>query len=173
MAEEKLPVITYAEDVPQQDFRPIPWQIRVDGCESGMQCFYSAHWCYPRKEEPGKADAPKPSKVGHPPHLHKENEIMMLIGGDPDDPYDLGATVEFCIGKDMKKYTFTRSVTVMIPGGTPHGYYKIVDCRRPFMFVQIQEAPVRTEKFLWEYLTQEQIDSIEHKDHWKDTGFDD
>ena len=115
MAEEKLPVITYAEDVPQQDFRPIPWQIRVDGCESGMQCFYSAHWCYPRKEEPGKADAPKPSKVGHPPHLHKENEIMMLIGGDPDDPYDLGATVEFCIGKDMKKYTFTRSVTIMIP----------------------------------------------------------
>ena len=97
----------------------------------------------------------------------------MLIGGDPDDPYDLGATVEFCIGKDMKKYTFTRSVTIMIPGGTPHGYYKIVDCRRPFMFVQIQEAPVRTEKFLWEYLTQEQIDSIEHKDHWKDTGFDD
>ena len=167
--EEKVPVITFAEDVPQQDFRQIPWQINADGCDTGMQCFYSAHWNFPRKADP---NAPKKKMVGHPPHMHKENEIIMLIGGNPEDPYDLGATIEFCIGKDMKKYTFNRSVTIMIPGGTPHGYYKTVECTRPFMFISIQEAPKRTEKFLWEYLTQEEIDSIEHKEKWQDVGFD-
>ena len=167
------PVITMAEDVPQQDMRPVPWQIKAEGVETGMQCYYSVHWCLPPKEKPAAENTPAKKKVGHPPHIHKENEIIMLMGSDPDNPYDLGATVEFSLGADMKQYTFTRSVTVMIPAGMPHGTFRTIECHRPFMFVQVQEAPKRTEKFLWEYLTQEEIDSIEHKEMWKDVGFDD
>jgi hypothetical protein len=44
--------------------------------------------------------------------MHKENELMYLIGMNPDDPYDLGAEVEICIGKDMKKHTITRSCCI-------------------------------------------------------------
>jgi len=169
----KEPIITYAENVPQQDFREIPWQINMNGTQSGMGCYYCAHWNFPKKAPEGGQIEAKPKSVGHPPHVHKENEVIMLIGMDPENPYDLGATVEMCIGEDMKKYTFTRSVTIMIPGGTPHGAYRTVECKRPFYFVSCQEAASRTEKFLWEYLTQEEIDSIEHMEKWKDVGFDD
>lgn len=170
--EEKEPVVILAEDVPQQDFRQIPWHVKASGADVGMQCHYSAHWNYPPKElQPEQK--PGVRKVGHPPHMHRENEIIMLIGCDPYDPYDLGATVEMCFGKNMEKRTFSRSCTIMIPGGTPHGFYNTVECHAPFLFLEIQEAPNKTEKFLWEYLTKEEMDSVEHIDFWKDVGFDD
>ena len=59
MAEKELKII-YAEEVPQQDFRPIPWQIRMEAGESGMKAFYSAHWVYPK---PGEGAAPAPRQV--------------------------------------------------------------------------------------------------------------
>ena len=97
MAETK-PLVILAENVPQQDFRPIPWQVNLNGSESGMNCFYSAHWNLTKKPDPDTGIR----KAGHPPHMHKENEIIMLIGMNPEEPYDLGATVEFCIGQDME-----------------------------------------------------------------------
>ncbi len=168
MMDDKVTVVL-AEDFPQQDFRQIPWQIKVDNGAYGLNNFISAHWCFPAPKAPAD-EAPK-KKVGHPPHMHKETEIIMLIGSDPYDPYDLGATVEFSFGDDMKQHIFTRSCTIIIPGGTPHGFYRIAECRRPFMFVQIQEAAKRTEKFLWKYLTKEEIESIEHPELWVDTGW--
>ena len=170
MAEKQVTVV-FAEDVPQQDFRAVPWQIKADGGAYGVSNFISAHWCLP--EAPKEGAAPKKKGVGHPPHMHKETEVIMLIGMDPEDPYDLGATIEFSFGKEMVQHTFTRSCTIIIPGGTPHGYYRCVECRRPFMFIQIQEAVDRTEKFLWEYLTEEQKAGIEHPEIWVDKGFDD
>ncbi len=167
---ERTPRVIFAEDVPQQDFRPVAWQICMNGSESGMNCYYSAHWNNVKEREP---ETGGPRKVGHPPHMHKENEIIMLIGMNPEDPYDLGATVEFCCGPNMEKHTFTRSVTIMVPGGTPHGFYRTVECHRPFYFVSVQEAVNRTEKFLWEYLTPEEIAAIPHPEKWVDVGYDD
>lgn len=167
---EKQLRIVYAENVGKQDFRDIPWQINMDGHVSGMGNFYSAHWVLPKAPAP-QGEAPKKS-VGHPPHMHKENEVIMLIGTDVNDPYDLGATIHFCIGEDMKEYTFTRSCTIMIPGGTPHGFYRTEEVRRPFLFLSVQEAAKRTEKFLWEYLSEEERASIEHPEKWQDEGFD-
>ena len=95
------------------------------------------------------------------------------IGMDPENPDDLGAEVQMCIGEDMEKHIFTKSCTVIIPGGTPHGNFRIIESKKPWMFVQVQEAAERTEKFLWDYLTPEQIEAIPNKDFWKDTGYDD
>ena len=36
--DEKEPVVILAEDIPQQDFRQIPWHVRVSGADVGMQC---------------------------------------------------------------------------------------------------------------------------------------
>ena len=157
--------VILAEDVPQQDPRPVPWVCKFEGSQAGADCFYSVHWNMPQKrvEEPG---------VGHPPHMHRETEIMMLLGIDPEDPYDLGAEVEFCIGEKMEKQVFTRSCTIVIPGGTPHGNFRIVESRRPWIFVQVQEGDPRTEKFLWDYLTPEQIAAIPNREMWKDTGYE-
>ena len=160
-------VLINSEDVPQQDFRPIPWVCKFEGSEHNTNNYYSVHWNMPqpRKENDGS--------VGHPPHMHKENEIMMLMGTDPTCPDDLGAEVEMCIGEDMVKHVFTKTCTIIIPGGTPHGNFRIVESKKPWIFVQVQEANPRTEKFLWDYLTPEQIANIAHPELWKDTGFDD
>ncbi len=163
---DKITVIN-SEDVPQQDFREIPWICKFDGDKYGTNNFYSVHWNMPQER------VEVTDNVGHPPHMHKENEIMMLIGMDPENPDDLGAEVQMCIGEDMEKHIFTKSCTVIIPGGTPHGNFRIVESKRPWMFVQVQEAVPRTEKFLWDYLTPEQIEAIPNKDFWKDTGYED
>ena len=72
----------------------------------------------------------------------------------------------------MEKQVFTRSCTIVIPGGTPHGNFRIVESRKPWIFVQVQESDPRTEKFLWDYLTPEQIAAIPNREMWKDTGYE-
>jgi hypothetical protein len=42
-------------------------------------------------------------KISHGPHMHKHPELMMHLGTDPDNPMDLGAKVEMCVGPDMEK----------------------------------------------------------------------
>ncbi|MCF0120595.1 MAG: hypothetical protein HUJ65_03060 [Oscillospiraceae bacterium] len=157
-------IIINAEDVPKQDSRDIPWMCKFDGTENGTQNFYSVHWNMPQKRI-------EEARVGHPPHMHKENEIIMLIGVDPENHGELGAEVELCIGEDMEKYVFTKTCTIIIPGGTPHGNFHVVEAKKPWIFVQIQEAASRTEKFLWEYLTDEEKATIEHPEFWQDVGY--
>ena len=112
--------------------------------------------------------------VGHPPHKHKETEMIFLIGMDPNDPFELGAEVKLSIGDDMKEYAITRSCAIRIPPETPHGFYSITYCKTPFMFVSVQEANPPTEKVLWEYLTEEELNELgeEGRAFWKDKGYD-
>ena len=167
--------IIYSENMEYPASRPIPWVAKLDD-QPIFQCSYSLHWNMPFDE----TKQPKPPEgqrvVGHPPHMHKENEIMFLFGGDPENPWDLGAEVKFCFGPEMEEHTITRSCCIRIPGGTPHGFYNIVRCWKPWMFVEVQEANPKTEKFLWEYLTPEEKASIPErlmKEFWVDVGFDD
>ena len=106
--------------------------------------------------------------------FRKENEDLtsIVIGTFITSSY-VDIVLTFKDGEKMEKHTFTRSCTIIIPGGTPHGYYRVAECTRPFMFVQIQEAANRTEKFLWDYLSPEELEAVEHKEHWQDVGFDD
>lgn len=161
--------VTYARDCEYPKGRDIPWVSYLSGKE-GLNCFYSIHWNDVKEREPEKPIR----TVGHPPHMHKETEMIFLIGMDPENHFDLGAEVEMCIGEDMKKYVLTESCTLRIPPNTPHGFYNIVECKRPFLFVQVQEANPPTEKFLWDYLTPEEIASIpEHSmKFWVDKGYD-
>ena len=55
-----------------------------EGCN-----FYWVHWNLPQNG----GNSAYTSGVGHPPHIHKDAEILMLIGTNPDDPTDLGAEV--------------------------------------------------------------------------------
>ena len=163
--------IIYSENMEYPAARPIPWVAKLDDLPV-FQCSYSIHWNMPFSEPPAP---PPPGQrvVGHPPHLHKENEIMFLIGGNPEDPFDLGAEVEICIGPEMQRFVINRSCCIRIPGGTPHGFYNIKSCERPWLFVEVQEGNPKTEKFLWEYLTPEEKASIPDRlmQFWKDVGF--
>ena len=46
-------------------------------------------------------------QIAHGPHIHKAAELIMHIGTDPDNPLDLGAEVEFCMGPEMEKHIIT------------------------------------------------------------------
>jgi hypothetical protein len=54
-------------------------------------------------------------------HTHKEgcNEIVLHIGGDPNNPEDLGAEIEFSIGGQPMVFDTTSGI--FVPGGVKHG----------------------------------------------------
>jgi hypothetical protein len=52
-------------------------------------------------------------------HSHEYDEIVLHIGGDPNNPEDLGAEIEFCVGG--KPLTFDTSSGLFAPKGVKHG----------------------------------------------------
>ena len=85
-------------------------------------------------------------KVSHGPHIHKDPEILVAIGMNPDDPKDLGAELELCMGKEMEKHIITESTLVYIPANFLHCPFRVKKLDRPFIFIQSQYASKMTEK---------------------------
>ncbi len=83
---------------------------------------------------------------GHGPHTHQYPEILMHIGMNPDDPMDLGAEIEFYMGKEMEKHVFTQSTMVFIPAGMIHGPWVVKRSDRPWIMIEINQGPLHTEK---------------------------
>jgi hypothetical protein len=102
--------------------------------------YYYAHVMPVRPDvEPGK-------ETGHGPHIHKNPELMMHFGMNPDDPFDLGAEIEFCMGPEMESYKFNKSTVVYIPANFIHCPWFIRKQIRPFLLIQVHQGPTHTEK---------------------------
>jgi hypothetical protein len=84
-------------------------------------------------------------KVAHGPHLHNDPEVLVALGTDPDNPGDLGATIELSMGPEMEVHTFNTSTLVYIPAKFIHCPFRVRDVKRPFIFIQAQYAPKMTE----------------------------
>jgi hypothetical protein len=80
-------------------------------------------------------------KVSSGPHTHEVAELLIHIGTNPDDPSDLGAEVEMCMGEELEKHTFNKSTIVYIPPGVVHCPWTIKRVDRPFIFMQILQGP--------------------------------
>lgn len=52
------------------------------------------------------------------PHLHDNDEIIGFFGGDPEQPYDLGAEIEFWLEDEM--HILTTSALIFVPKGMKH-----------------------------------------------------
>ena len=102
--------------------------------------YYFAHVMHVRETKPD--DKP----ISHGPHIHKDVELMMHYGLNADDPFDLGAEIEFCMGPEMERYTFNRSTVVYIPANFIHCPWTIKKIERPFLLIQIHQGPEHTEK---------------------------
>jgi hypothetical protein len=63
------------------------------------------------------------------------NEIVMHIGGDPNDPEDLGADLEFNMGDN--KLMFDKSFAMWIPKGVVHGPLIWHNVRKPHIEMAI------------------------------------
>ena len=97
---------------------------------------------------------------GHGPHTHKDPEILVALGTDPDNPKELGAEIELCMGPEMEKDIITTSTLVYIPANFIHCPFRITRVDRPFLFIQSQYAPKLTETSLKKLVAQAERDKM-------------
>jgi len=139
-----------------------PILTRMDNNTIAGSNFYFIHWVLPH-DKPHMA-------IGHPPHCHKEVELLIHIGTNPDDPADLGAEVELCIGPEKEKHIITRSTVVFLPPNCIHGPWNPISTRRPWIFIEINQGLRHTEKFFPQLLTEAQRAQLDWN-FWHDEGY--
>ena len=77
-----------------------------------MECV----WVMPRPALPPRKPGEKPA--GTDAHTHDYDEVIAFIGTNHEDPYDLGAEVEFWMEDEM--HIITRTSLVFVPAGLKH-----------------------------------------------------
>ena len=63
------------------------------------------------------------------PHKHEYDEVLALIGSNPDNPKDLCGEVEFFMAGE--KHIINQSTLVFLPAGIEHGPIRMVRMERP------------------------------------------
>jgi hypothetical protein len=162
MAEKKYEKYFIRELNPLKWRAPGPTMVRLDDTIMKGSHFY---WVVIMPEHP----APN-MLVGHPPHIHKDVELLFHIGTNPDDPMDLGAEVEFYMGPEMERYVITQSCVVYIPPGFIHSPWRPLKTYRPWVFIEVNQGSKHTEKFYPQLLTKEQREQIDWS-LWQDEGY--
>jgi AraC-like DNA-binding protein len=76
-----------------------------------------------------------------PAHRHPVNETLLLIGTDNQNPDDLGAEVELCLGREQESHIIQTTAAVYIPAGLLHCPLRIWRLKRPFLIVTILDGP--------------------------------
>lgn len=76
---------------------------------------------------------PDPDK----PHAHPTTQIMCFLGTDPDNPEDLGAEFEICLGKEEERHAFTGSTAVVTPPFLPHWPGGLLKADKPIVMCDI------------------------------------
>ena len=106
------------------------------------------------------SQASTPQFMGHGPHTHKDPELLVALGMNPDDPKDLGAEFELCMGPEMEKHIINQSTLIYIPANFIHCPFIITRVDRPFLFIQCQYAPKLTEKSYKQLVAEELRDKM-------------
>ena len=84
---------------------------------------------------------PSATKVaGHGPHKHKDPEVLVALGTDPDHPQELYAEYEVFMGPEMERHVVNKPSLVFIPGDFIHCPFRIIRADRPFIFIEAQYA---------------------------------
>ena len=97
---------------------------------------------------------------GHGPHIHQDAELLVALGTDMENPRDLGAKIEMCMGPEMESHIITESTMIWVPAKFVHAPFRILEVTRPFLFIQCQYAPKLTETGLKKLVKQEMQDKM-------------
>jgi len=79
--------------------------------------------------------------AGHGPHKHKDPEVLVALGTDPDHPHELGAEYVVYMGPEMEKHVVNKPSLVYIPANFIHCPFTVTKVTRPFIFIEAQYAP--------------------------------
>jgi hypothetical protein len=85
---------------------------------------------------------------GHGPHRHKDPEVLVALGTDPDHPNELFAEFEMCMGPEMEKHIVNKPSLVYVPANFIHCPFTVTKVTRPFIFIEAQYAPKSIETAL-------------------------
>jgi hypothetical protein len=150
-----------------QASRPLPVIGFLDGRTYEGCNGYMVFWVGPKSYGPYGTQGW--GKISHGPHMHKYPELMMHLGTDPDNPMELGAEVEMCVGPEMEKHVITRSTIIYLPPNFVHGPWTIKKVNRPFLIVTVNQSTKHTEKAL-----RDMIPAEDHKRTiFMDAGYED
>jgi Pyruvate/2-oxoacid:ferredoxin oxidoreductase delta subunit len=126
--------------------------------------FYYVHWIMPH-DEPFL-------EIGHPPHIHRDAELLFHIGGDASNPQELNSEVEFFIGVEMERHVFTKSTVIYIPPNVVHSPWRPAYTTKPWLFIEVNQGPSHTEKGYHQCLNPEQWGSPDLvRVHFGDEGY--
>jgi len=175
-----------------KEMRPV--MARMDDNVAKGSYFYLVHWVLPSEEtgfrsmassikDTGKTEIwrtqyGKQAQVvfdhpmaGHPPHIHKDAELLFHIGTNPDDPMDLGAEIQMYMGPEMEVHTFNKTTVIWIPPNFIHSPWKPLKTWRPWIFIEVNQGPVHTEKSFRQLLPRELREATPWAQMWPDEGY--
>jgi hypothetical protein len=183
--------IQYGINTPKIPTERRPVISRMDDAVAKGSYFYLVHWIYPF--EPGTnfflhgvtrgSDKWKEQfgglpeviwnheMAGHPPHIHKYAELLFHIGTNPEDPMDLGAEVQMYMGPEMERHVFSKSTCIWIPPNFIHSPWKPLSTTRPWIFIEVNQGPVHTEKSFRQLLPKELREATPWDRMWPDEGY--
>lgn len=78
---------------------------------------------------------PKPLEA----HNHDNPEIIIFLGSNPEDPYDLGGEIEFWM--EDERYDLTRSCFIWVPRGMKHCPMVVKRVDRPIIHLGSSVKP--------------------------------
>jgi hypothetical protein len=166
---------------------PGPVMARLDDAVAKGSNFYLIHWMLPPGSRHEKelvssmTSTPKGAEQysalmnhpmgGHPPHIHKDAELLFHIGTNPDDPMDLGAEAQIYLGPEMEKHIITKTCVIYIPPNFIHSPWKPVKTWRPWIFIEVNQGPIHTEKSYRQLLPRDLREAVDYAKMWPDEGY--
>jgi hypothetical protein len=73
----------------------------------------------------------------HDPHVHPNDEALVFVGLDPDNPDYLGAEIEFQFGEEREVHVFDTPSVVIAPKGLVHCPLITRKVEKPYSFTAI------------------------------------
>ncbi|HEY97483.1 MAG TPA: hypothetical protein G4O16_04805 [Dehalococcoidia bacterium] len=167
MAETKYDkyIIEYDPSRYPNERRPV--MARMESSVMEGSHFYLIHWMMPNVAA-SFADRPM---GGHPPHIHRDVELLFHIGTNPDDPMDLGSEVEIYLGPELERHVFNRTCCIYIPPNFIHGPWRPLNTTRPWIFIEVNQGGEHTEKSYRQLLPKEVRENTNWA-MWPDEGYD-
>jgi len=135
---------------------PWKWVTRLDEDIMPGSQFYIVRWTLPHAEPT--------QDVGHPPHIHRDAELLFVIGSDPENPQELGAEIEFCLGPELERHIINKTCVIYIPPRFIHGPWRELRTDRPWLFIEVNQGPRHTEKTYNQLLPPEAVERDDNLD---------
>jgi ferredoxin len=155
------------DGVPAFKLEDLPWKwiTRLDDDAMPGSNFYVMHWVIPDES------APQMEGVGHPPHIHKDAELLFVFGGDPHNPKELGAEIEVFLGPELERHVIKESCVLFIPPNFLHCPWKILKTTKPWIFLEVNQGMRHTEKTYNQILPREVVEQDEGLEFFHDDGY--